>query len=215
MNQIKNNLLNNLISNPLAKDFYLRNSIEVARDLIGKYFIKKYKLKFLLGKIVETEAYSGENDQASHSFIGKTNRNKSMFEEGGVLYVYFTYGVHYCANVVTGVKNSGEAVLIRAVEPIAGVDFISMNRYNKINLNKKEFANLSNGPAKFCQGFRIDKKDDGTSLLGERIYISSAELSEKPEILSSKRIGISKSKDLLWRFFIKDNKFVSHTKNQK
>ena len=79
MNQIKNNLLNNLISNPLAKDFYLRNSIEVARDLIGKYFIKKYKLKFLLGKIVETEAYSGENDQASHSFIGKSNRNKSMF----------------------------------------------------------------------------------------------------------------------------------------
>ena len=103
----------------LTRNFYLRPVITVAKDLLGKVLIKKEGKKILAARIVEVEAYDGSIDEAAHTFKGKTVRNEVMFNEGGYLYVYFTYGVHFCCNVVTGKQNHGTAVLIRAVEPLA------------------------------------------------------------------------------------------------
>ena len=102
----------------LKREFYTRNLLNVAKNLLGKILVKKIGQKIISGKIVEVEAYHGDYDQASHAFKGKTKRNEIMFEEGGHLYVYFTYGIHFCANVVIGKKDKAAAVLIRAVEPL-------------------------------------------------------------------------------------------------
>ena len=129
--------------------------------------------KLLIGKIVEVEAYC-EGDSASHSFRGRTRRNDVMFWEGGHLYVYFTYGMHFCANVVTRKEGIGEAVLIRAVEPLMGIDIMDANRFSNLqSLNYKSIINLTNGPAKFCQAFGIARKENGIDLLGKEISIIS------------------------------------------
>lgn len=193
----------------LPISFYTRNVHIVAKELLGKIFVRKYSSSFLSGRIVEVEAYDGSVDESAHSFIGKTKRNEVMFNGGGLLYVYFTYGMHFCANVVTGKMNEGCAVLIRAVEPIDGIDLMSQNRFHKISLSEKEKLNLTNGPAKFCQAFAITKEQNGISLLSDEIFIVNANKINPSEIVNSKRIGIKKSVDLPWRYFIKDNPFVS------
>jgi DNA-3-methyladenine glycosylase len=193
----------------LPISFYTRNVQIVAKELLGKIFVRKYSSRFLSGRIVEVEAYDGSVDESAHSFIGKTKRNEVMFNGGGLLYVYFTYGMHFCANVVTGKVNEGCAVLIRAVEPIDGIDLMSQNRFHKISLSEKEKLNLTNGPAKFCQAFAITKEQNGISLLSDEIFIINANKINPSEIVNSKRIGIKKSVDLPWRYFIKDNPFVS------
>lgn len=193
----------------LPISFYTRNVHIVAKELLGKIFVRKYSSRFLSGRIVEVEAYDGSVDESAHSFIGKTKRNEVMFNGGGLLYVYFTYGMHFCANVVTGKVNEGCAVLIRAVEPIDGIDLMSQNRFHKISLSEKEKLNLTNGPAKFCQAFAITKEQNGISLLSDEIFIINANKINPSEIVNSKRIGIKKSVDLPWRYFIKDNPFVS------
>jgi DNA-3-methyladenine glycosylase len=193
----------------LPISFYTRNVHIVAKELLGKIFVRKYSSSFLSGRIVEVEAYDGSVDESAHSFIGKTKRNEVMFNGGGLLYVYFTYGMHFCANVVTGKVNEGCAVLIRAVEPIDGIDLMSQNRFHKISLSEKEKLNLTNGPAKFCQAFAITKEQNGISLLSDEIFIINANKINPSEIVNSKRIGIKKSVDLPWRYFIKDNPFVS------
>lgn len=193
----------------LPISFYTRNVHIVAKELLGKIFVRKYSSHLLTGRIVEVEAYDGSIDESAHSFIGKTKRNEVMFNGGGLLYVYFTYGMHFCANVVTGKVNEGCAVLIRAVEPIDGIDLMSQNRFHKISLTEKEILNLTNGPAKFCQAFAITKEQNGISLLSNEIFIVNANKINSSEIVNSKRIGIKKSVDLPWRYFIKDNPFVS------
>lgn len=206
-------LSNSLV--PLKQDFYLLDCVRVAKNLLGKYFVKKISNNFIIGKIVETEAYSGINDQASHSYCGITKRNEVMFKEGGHLYVYLSYGVNYCANVVTGKENFGEAVLLRAIEPIRGIEILALNRYQKTNISDKELINLTNGPGKICKAFKIDLKENGTNLTSNNLFIAENPDDEKIEIKSSQRIGISKSKELPWRFFISDNKFVSDYKKGK
>jgi DNA-3-methyladenine glycosylase len=111
-----------LLAKPLPRSFYIRPTITVAKDLLGKYLVRRIQKKLLVGRIVEVEAYLGEKDPASHAYRGKTKRNEVMFEEGGHLYVYFTYGMHFCCNVVTEEAGKGRAVLLRAVEPIVGVE---------------------------------------------------------------------------------------------
>ena len=197
------------IKDKLDKQFYKRDVLIVARSLLGKTIYSEKKGLVLTGKIVETEAYHGDIDKAAHTFKGKTERNKIMFEEGGLMYVYFTYGMHYCANVVTGNQGTGTAVLIRAVEPLEGVDAMALNRYGKSELSEKELINLTNGPAKFCQAFNITKEDNGTNLLEDQIYIADAPAVNKRDIITSQRVGIKKSIELPWRFYLKDNKFVS------
>jgi DNA-3-methyladenine glycosylase len=193
----------------LQRDFYTRNLLVVARELLGKILVKKSGSKNLSGKIVEVEAYHGGYDQASHAFKGKTKRNEIMFDEGGHLYVYFTYGAHFCANVVVGKKGKGIAVLIRAVEPIKGINVMSKNRFGTNLILNKEKYNLTSGPGKLCQAFGINRNHNGTDLTGNEIFILDQPKLNNKEIGVSKRIGITRSVDLQWRFFIKDNSYVS------
>lgn len=198
-----------LSRNKLKKSFYQRDLLVVAKNLLGKTIVKHEQKIKLAGKIVEVEAYHGDNDEAAHSFKGITNRNKIMFDEGGYLYVYFTYGVHFCSNVVTGKKGQGTAVLIRAVEPIVGVDIMIKNRFGRKLKNEKEIYNLTSGPGKFCKAFGINRLHSGIDLTGEKIFILDGEKINRNEIGISRRIGITKSVDLPWRFYIKNNPYLS------
>ncbi len=197
------------LNSKLEKKFYCRSLLVVAKDLLGKILVKKNGREILAGKIVEVEAYDGSTDQAAHSYGRITPRNKIMFEDGGYLYVYFTYGTHHCCNVVTGKKGKGTAVLIRAVEPVYGIKKIMLNRFNKTDLTQKEIYNLTSGPGKICQAFALDRSYSGTDLTKNKIFLLNKPKMKKNQIGVSKRIGISKSVDLPWRFFIKDNPFLS------
>lgn len=201
--------INQLILKKLPQNFYLNNTLNVAKHLLGKVFVYKSPQGLLTAQIVETEAYIGEIDESAHSYNGKTLRNEVMFAEGGFLYVYFTYGMHYCLNVVTGKKDVGDAVLIRAVEPINGVDIMGINRFNKENLNDKERLNLTNGPAKLCQAFGIDKKQNGFDLCSNDLFLADYKNILKKDIIVTTRIGIKKSVNYQWRFYIANNKYVS------
>lgn len=188
---------------------YQRNLHTIARNLLGKYFIRVLNGKQIIGKIVEVEAYHRINDHASHSFNGKTKRNEVMFWGGGYLYVYFTYGMHYCANIVTGKINEGAAILLRSLEPIAGIDIMAENRYGKKIITENEKQNLLNGPAKICKAFNIERKENGMLLTEEEIFIVDAPSIKSNNIVTSLRIGIKKSIDLPWRYYIKDNPYIS------
>lgn len=199
---------------PLPRSFYLNPTLQVAQELLGKDVIRRTGKNLLIGKIVEVEAYCS-NDPASHSFYGKTNRNSVMFCEGGHLYVYFTYGMHFCSNVVTGLSGIGEAVLIRAVEPLVGVEIMKKNRYgshtsgNNQSLNHKSLINLTNGPAKFCQAFGITRTENGLDLLDSEMSITESEPIPSKLITRSSRIGIQRGIEKKWRFFIKGNPWIS------
>jgi DNA-3-methyladenine glycosylase len=193
----------------LERDFYIKDVLTVAKNLLGKIFVYNDKRinKILSAKIVEVEAYNGRTDEAAHTFNGKTERNKIMFEQGGYLYVYFTYGIHFCANVVTGKEGEGTAVLLRGMEPLDGIDYFTKRRFpHKNNTDKK---NLLNGPAKICQAFKIAREQNGTDLLGNEIYLFDAPEIPESKIVKTKRIGIKKSTELPWRFYIKDSIYVS------
>ena len=199
----------NLSIKKLKKSFYRRELLIVARELLGKVLVKSNGKEILAGKIVEVEAYHGDIDEAAHSYGGITKRNEIMVEAGGYLYVYFTYGAHHCCNVVTGKKGQGTAVLIRAVEPVAGIDSMIRNRFGRKLKNEKEIFNLTSGPGKVCQAFRLDRSHSGTDLTSDKIFILDGEKIKSRDIGISKRIGITRSLDLLWRFFIKDNPYLS------
>jgi DNA-3-methyladenine glycosylase len=193
----------------LKREFYTRSVLKVARELLGKIIVKNEHGVILSGKIVEVEAYDGVLDEAAHTFGGITERNKVMFGEGGFLYVYFTYGMHYCSNIVTGKKGRGTAVLIRGVEPIEGIEQMAKNRYSKTEITQKGKINLTNGPGKICHAFDIGKRHYGIDLTGDYIFLLGQPNLKSKEIAASKRIGIRKSVHLPWRFYIKDNPFVS------
>ncbi len=190
--------------NKLPRSFYIRPTLTVAKNLLGKSLVRKTHRTTLIGKIVEVEAYLGDQDPASHAYRGKTKRNDVMFWEGGHLYVYFTYGMHYCANVVTGPPNVGHAVLLRALEPIDGMDFMKAQRGSQIKDQQ-----LTDGPAKLCEALAIDARDNGADLLGETIFITEGENIPRSQILSSSRIGITRAIAHRWRFYIRDNPWVS------
>ena len=193
----------------LNKNFYKRELLTVAKELLGNILVKKDGNKILAGRIVEVEAYDGEIDAAAHTFTGKSKRNEVMFNEGGLLYVYFTYGAHHCCNVVTGIEGKGTAVLIRAVEPTTGIDAMIQNRFKRELLNANEIFNLTSGPGKVCSAFSINKDHLGIDLTGDKIYLVKSKLKKYEQISVSKRIGITRSIDLQWRFFIKDNPYLS------
>ena len=202
-------MVTNLSTKKLKKSFYRREVIVVARDLLGKVLVKSNGKEILAGKIVEVESYHGDIDAAAHSYGGITKRNEIMFEAGGYLYVYFTYGAHHCCNVVTGKKGHGTAVLIRAIEPIIGLNRMIKNRFERKLKNEKEIFNLTSGPGKVCQAFKLDRSHSGTDLTGNKIFILNGEKIKSRDIGISKRIGITRSVDLPWRFFIKDNPYLS------
>ena len=193
----------------LDREFYCRNVLTVAKELLGKILVKKIYGEYYSARIVEVEAYEGGTDEASHSYNGETPRNKIMFNHGGFLYVYLSYGVHHCCNVVTGVEGKGSAVLIRAIEPIEGIEKMIFNRFgNKLKADKLKL-NLTNGPGKVCQALDINLSHSGLDLTGNKVYIISNTKLKKSEIGISERIGITKSVELQWRFFIKGNPYLS------
>ncbi len=193
---------------PVGRKFYLRDAVTVSKDLLGKLIVRKTKYETLIAKITESEAYRGSDDPASHSHRKITNRNKVMFDTGGRVYVYFIYGNYNCFNIVTEKKGTGSAVLIRAAEPVEGIELMKSFR-GKI----KNIYELTNGPGKLCKALNIDKTFYGKDVTEEgEIFISYPQRKEKFEIVSTKRIGISKGADLPFRFFIKDNPFVTKHK---
>lgn len=193
----------------LSRKFYIRPVLTVAKDLLSKLLVKDKGNSVIAGRIVEVEAYDGNVDQASHSFNGKTKRNEVMFNEGGYFYVYFTYGAHYCCNVVTGKKNHGTAVLIRAVEPLIGIDKMIQNRFGRDLKSEKEIYNLTSGPGKVCKAFGFTKEHSGLDLTNSSVFIVNQPKLKKSMIGNSKRIGITKSVNLPWRFFEIGNPYLS------
>lgn len=195
--------------NKLERQFYTRELLTVAKELLGKILVKKDGKIILSGKIVEVEAYDGSIDEAAHTYIGKTQRNEIMFGTGGFLYVYFTYGAHFCSNIVTGKEGEGTAILIRAIEPAEGIDKMIYNRFGRDLIKEKEKYNLTSGPGKICQALSITKDHYGLDLTGNKIFLLDQPKIKDGQIVVSKRIGIKKSIDLPWRFYIKDNPYIS------
>lgn len=198
----------------LDREFYNRDSIIVAKELLGKILVHEIDGKRVSAKIVEVEAYMGVEDKAAHSYGGRrTPRVEVMYGEPGFSYVFMIYGMYYCFNIVTREVGIPQAVLIRAVEPIEGLDIMAYNRFKKPynQLNKEQIKSLTNGPGKLCNALFIDKTLNGEDLCGNRIYVEEGN-TEDIDIITSKRIGIDyaeEAKDFPWRFYIKDNKYVS------
>jgi DNA-3-methyladenine glycosylase len=183
-------------------DFLNLSAAEAAKRLLGCLLEREIEGKRVVVKVVETEAYD-QTDAASHSYNGRTKRTDIMFGPAGHLYVYFTYGMHYCCNVVVGEEGYGAAVLIRAVEPIEGEDELMRNR------GGKEGVDITNGPAKLCQALRIDKQMNGHDLSQNPLRLLVQPALNKKDIIRTTRIGISKAKDVQWRFYIRGNNYIS------
>jgi DNA-3-methyladenine glycosylase len=195
----------------VPRAFYLRPAPTVARNLLGKFLVRKIGRNTLVARIVEVEAYC-QNDPASHSFRGMTKRNEVMFQQGGHLYVYFTYGMHFCANVVTGSPAKGEAVLLRAAEPISGIEYMVKKRSRTAATTRRgtfPLTSLLSGPAKLCQAFGIERSENGIDLLGDEIYLRDALRLRASSITVTTRIGIRVGTATKWRFLIKDTKWAS------
>jgi DNA-3-methyladenine glycosylase len=194
----------------LPQMFYAQETVTVAKQLLGCYLVHLEGEETTLGRIVETEAYL-VNDPASHSFIGKTPRNSVLFGPVGHAYVYFIYGMHYCVNAVTGQGGSGEAVLIRALEPLQGIAVMQQRRRTqKLHL-------LCNGPARLTEALAITRAFNGLPLFEGPLQIwsadslASAPVIDEDDIVQTTRIGIGKAKELPLRFYLKGNRCISHT----
>ncbi|HUS11938.1 MAG TPA: DNA-3-methyladenine glycosylase [Pyrinomonadaceae bacterium] len=196
----------------LAREFYTRpNVVAVARDLLGKLLVVPARNgKRVSGKIVEVEAYRGPQDRAAHSFGGRrTKRTEPMYGIGGTAYVFFVYGMYYQFNVVTNAADAPHAVLIRAVAPVEGIEIMRKRRQGQPD------HNLTNGPGKLCIALGIERRLDAADLLGERVWLEQGEKVPRSRIASGPRIGIDYAQewtDKPWRFWVKDNPFVSRSK---
>jgi DNA-3-methyladenine glycosylase len=180
----------------LSGSWFERDAPIVGRDLLNKILVSHVSgADVVAGRIIEVEAYT-ENDPASHTFCGRTSRNAVMFDAAGRLYVYLSYGIHHCANVVTGPLGQGQAVLLRAVEPLAGLKKIRLRRGNKPD------QELVNGPGKVCQAFAIDLSDYGTDLTDPASCVVVVDDGTPPPAspLIGPRVGISRGVDTPWRF---------------
>ena len=208
----------------MNKEFFNNDGIYVAKNILGKFLIRKYNNIQVVTRIVETEAYMGINDKAAHVYNDKrTDRTKPLYLGGGHIYVYLIYGMYHCLNISSNIENIPECVLIRAIEPIIGFNKISLNRYKKSysELSSYQKNNITNGPGKLCMALEIDRSFNSKDIIEGELYISDFYIDENGqkvfsnnnfEIVKSKRINIDYSeeaKDYLWRFYIKDNRYVS------
>ncbi len=189
-----------MVYKKLKREFYTQPTLVTAKQLLGKYLIRKFNNKELIGKIVETEAYIGPKDRASHAFRGKvTKRNETEYLEGGHIYIYLVYGMYWQLNITTNIKGKPECVLIRALEPVTPV----------------QDMRIASGPGKLCQWLKLDKSFDKEDLTkSKRIWLAGGggQIDEN-EIIATKRIGIDYAghywANKPWRFYIKNNPFIS------
>ena len=188
------------------REFFRRETVKVAKELLGHFLYIEKKGKTLGGRIVETEAYLYFDDPACHAARGRTERNRTMFVAGGVAYVYFIYGVHYCLNIVTGPEGEGTAVLVRAIEPLEGIDGMRRNRRGIDDIHQ-----LANGPGKLTIAMGINREDDGADLTKGhlRVFFDPEMLKHKPEIVTTTRVGINQGTEKPLRFYLKGSKFIS------
>ncbi len=186
---------------PLSVTFGALSAPDAARRLLGCELVRTLDGTETRVRIVETEAYD-ESDAASHSYAGRTQRTDVMFGPAGRLYVYFTYGMHYCCNVVTGPIGTGAAVLIRAVEPVIGEEALQRRR-------AKSGHDLTNGPAKLCQALDVTKTLNGHDLDHSPLRLELNEPVDVTVMVRTTRVGISKEANRPWRFYMKDNGYVS------
>jgi DNA-3-methyladenine glycosylase len=195
-------------SKPLPRDFYAGDSRAVAPRLLGKLLV----CGDLAGRIVEVEAYCGDEDPGSHAFRGQTPRNATMFGPPGLLYVYFTYGMHWCANAVCGDDGWASAVLLRALHPVAGVELMRARR-----TAARRDRDLTNGPAKLCQALGIDRAFDGADLVtGDRGVTIEDDGADPPtDIGQSTRIGLSAGAEHPWRWYVAGDPYVSRREPQR
>jgi DNA-3-methyladenine glycosylase len=193
----------------LPREFYTRtNVLTVTRELLGKLLVVPAQDGTrVAGIIVEAESYRGPEDRASHAYGGRrTKRTETMYQIGGTAYVYFVYGMYYQFNVVTNVADAPHAVLIRAVEPVEGIELMRKRRHNQPH------HNLTNGPGKLCIALGIDRQLDRADLLNDRVWIEEGETIPPRRIASGPRVGIDYAEEWVnkpWRFWIRDNVFVS------
>lgn len=205
----------------LDRTFYERDTLIVARELLGKYIVHKVDGKELIGKIIEAEAYKGATDKAAHSYQNRrTNRTEVMFGPPGYAYVFLIYGMYPCMNIVTEEEGNPCAVLLRSIEPIKGLEDMSKRRFNRAydELSKSQRINISNGPGKLCMAMDITLKDYGLDLCENELFICEGDEENTLEIVEDKRVNIDyaeEAADFLWRFYIKDNPYVSIKKRDK
>ena len=197
----------------LPRDFYLQDTVTIARALLGCTLWRRTADALLGARLVETEAYLGANDPASHARRGlRSARNESMYLEGGHAYVYFTYGMHWCLNVVTQEADTAEAVLLRAAEPVRGIDAMRERRPKA----KRDY-DLMNGPGKLCAALGIDRAFDGEDLRGERLFLATRDAAvHDRDIAVGPRIGVEGAGEAaFWplRFFLRGNRYVSAYRN--
>ncbi len=193
----------------LPREFFLQDTVTVARSLLGCVLWRRRRRELLAARLVEVEAYLGANDPASHARRGlRSPRNESMYLAGGHAYIYFTYGMHWCLNVVTQEADIAEAVLLRAAEPLDGIESMRKRRPKA----KRDF-DLMNGPGKLCAALDIDGRLDGEPLDGDRLFITARETEvDESEIAVSRRVGVEGSGDAAYwplRFHVRGNRCVS------
>lgn len=198
----------------LNRDFYSRDTLTVAKELLGTILVHNIDGQMLTGKIVETEAYLGVTDKAAHAYGGRrTKRVETMYGPPGTAYVYLIYGMYYCFNIITVKEGVPEGVLIRGIEPLENIDQMAINRFQKPyeELTKYQKRNLTNGPGKLSMAFNIDKTLDKEDLCKDRLYLRPRQ-DENFNIIETTRIGIDyaeEAKHFPYRFYIEGNPYVS------
>ena len=199
----------------LPRKFYTRtDALQIARDLLGKLLVVPTETgERVTGIIVETEAYLGAIDKAAHSYQNRrTQRNEITYATGGMVYIFFIYGMYFQLNIVTNKIEIPHVVLVRAVEPLEGIEIMRERRLAKNPAAKMPDKNLTSGPGKLCIAFGITRELNGADLLGERIWLEDYQTFTAEEIASGKRVGIDYAEEYAekpWRFWVKNNKFVS------
>jgi DNA-3-methyladenine glycosylase len=191
-----------------SRTFFRQSSTIVAKEILGAYLHHVLDGEELIGKIVETEAYC-VGDEACHAFRGKTPRNAVMFGEGGFSYIYFTYGMHHCFNITANEEGVAEAVLVRAIEPVKGIETM-----RALRPKATRDRDITNGPGKLCQAMSLTRKENGIDLIeSDMLFLTRGESPISANHIGvSTRIGINVAQEHLWRFYLKENEYVSRTK---
>jgi DNA-3-methyladenine glycosylase len=194
----------------LKREFYERDILTVAKELLGKEVVHETAQGTISGRIVETEAYLGPEDKASHAYKSlRTKRTVAQFGPKGHSYIYLIYGIYYCFNTTAGaIPGKPEAVLIRALEPVEGIELMKKRRATA----NGNITNLANGPGKLCMAMGLAKNQNGADLCTQPFYIRNSKNVAESDIVHTTRIGVNYAddwKDKPWRFCVKDNSFVS------